>query len=471
MIINLPKYYLKYAIVTYFLVLLSVMIMNIQGVMPVIWICISSITFISFFYFLKNLPISWHKYSDSYFRKKLFKTALIIRVVVVVFMYFLFEVLNSRPFEFDAGDSLFYHNLATQMSDKALNLDSRFYTDITSFIAFSDRGYPVFLTFLYCLFFKSILLTRIVHAIFGAWSCVIIYDFTKRNFNEPTARLAGIIMLLLPNLIYYCGLHLKETIMTFLTILSINYADIIFKEQKLKLSNILILALCIFSLFTLRTLLAVAVLFSFFFSVVITKKMGTKTRKIIVFVIILAFGGIIFASFLKDDINFYRNGVKGNQQAQLQHFATRQNGNKLAVYGSKAIFAPLILTAPFPTLTDTHQDNQMMSSGAVFTHNIYSFFIIMSFFLIIKRGLWRKYSLIIAFVTSYIVILIFSAFVLSERFHLPSLPFLAILAAYGMYELNNHERKYIKYYAIFLFFISCVIIGWNWFKLAGRDMI
>ena len=54
-----------------------------------------------------------------------------------------------------------------------------------------------------------------------------------------------------------------------------------------------------------------------------------------------------------------------------------------------------------------------------------------------------------------------------ERFHLPALPVLLIFAAYG---IGRQENKHKKYFTWWLVFIFVAIIGWSWFKLAGRGM-
>ncbi len=473
MIYYFPKYFYTKAIVMYVLVLLIVTIASINYVMPLIWFFTSSLTIFLFFYFLHTFSKDWANYSDKIFRKKVFLTAFAIRVVIVTLMYFLFEELNGEPFEFDAADAHFYDDIASEVSDGLSNLDFSFYENsLARDIGLSDRGFPIYLGIVYSFVFKSILMARFVNGLLGAWSCVLIYDFTKRNFNEAIAKLAAIIMMLSPNLIYYAGLHLKETVMVFFVIAAINYADQLMKTSKPSANLIVMTSLAIFSLFMFRTVLAAAVLFSFVFSTLVQSERVTgNSRKSLLFFLFVLMAGYIYTSSLMDDVNIYMKGASGNQDAQLKHFSKREGGNKLAKYGTKLVFAPLILSAPFPTLVDTGQENQMMISGAVFTHSIYAFFAITAVFLIIKRRLWRRYSLILAFVASYLGILTFSAFVLSERFHLPILPFIAILTAYGIYCINNSDKKYIKYYIPYLIFIAFVIIGWNWFKLAGRGMM
>ena len=69
--------------------------------------------------------------------------------------------------------------------------------------------------------------------------------------------------MLCPNLIYYSGLHLKETEMVFLTVLTMERFDYYMKMDKSNIINYLYVLVIVFLLFALRTFLAVSVLFAF----------------------------------------------------------------------------------------------------------------------------------------------------------------------------------------------------------------
>jgi hypothetical protein len=47
------------------------------------------------------------------------------------------------------------------------------------------------------------------------------------------------------------------------------------------------------------------------------------------------------------------------------------------------------------------------------------------------------------------------------------MPFLMILSAFGIANVTNKTKKWFNWYLIALFVI---VIGWNWFKLAGRGL-
>jgi hypothetical protein len=111
-----------------------------------------------------------------------------------------------------------------------------------------------------------------------------------------------------------------------------------------------------------------------------------------------------------------------------------------------------------------------MIHGGNFVKNILSFFTIASMFILLFSGDWRKYVLPLALLCGYLIVLVFSSFAQSERFHLPILPFSLMFAAYGISKMNEvwWIKKYYPYWCALMFI---AVVAWNWFKLAGRGMI
>ncbi len=436
---------------------------------PIIWLLFSIITVFLFFTYLSLFNFKWNNIPEQLFKRVLFSYAFSIRLTFILFLYLLFQIKTGQPFEFYAADSLMYHRLGIEISSGLI--DGRFEAfDKMRFLGYSDRGYPFILSVLYVIGFQTIIFPRIIHAILGAWTCVLIYKLAKRNFGEIAGRIAGIMAMLLPNLIYYTGLHLKETIMVFLLVALFERADYLLRSRQFQIKTILIIALLNVSLFSFRTVLGTAALISIVGAFIFSSGqfMGWSKRMILIFWI-----GLIVYFFLFERVNneisqyWMQRGT--NQASQMRHFSTREGANELAEYGNTALFAPLMLFAPFPTLVNIKgQENHMMLAGAYYTRNVYAFFVIIALLVLIKQKIWRNHLLIIIFILSYLAILAKSGFALSERFHLPAVPFLLILAAYGITQMNY---KNARYYVPYLIVMALVIIGWNWFKLAGRGLI
>jgi hypothetical protein len=166
----------------------------------------------------------------------------------------------------------------------------------------------------------------------------------------------------------------------------------------------------------------------------------------------------------------WKQGGSG-QQANMEWITQRKNGNLFAKYAGAAVFAPMIFTIPFPTMAETPgQENQKMIHGGNFVKNILSYFTIMALVILLFSGDWRKYVLPLAVMCGYLVVLVFSNFAQSERFHLPILPLSLMFAAYGIgiSQKIPWMKKYYPYWCVLMFLAA---IAWNWFKLAGRGMI
>jgi len=442
----------------------SVLFKNV--LLPWLWVLFAFIEVFGFFYFVNQTGRSWASISSKRLIRKLFWVSLFLRVIWVVFSYYFFIAQTGEPFDWVMADSWGYHTWALEASDSFS--EKGFAQFFESGIGYSDLGYPMYLTAVYLIFGKSIIIARLLFAFFSAWTCVLIYKLAKRNFGEVSGRIAGIMAVLLPNFIYYTGLHLKETLMVFLIVAFMERADYLLRSNKISAPYLLILGLLAASLFFLRTVLGLSAIFALFSALMLSKKIAkTWLNRMVVlfwFSIIIWF----FASAeIQGEINYFYQ-QQYQQEASMEYRAKREGGNAFATYGTAAVFLPVILVAPFPTMVNIdYQKQQMLLSGAYFVRNIYAFFVILALILMLKRKKWRNHILILSFIAAYCFILAKSSFAISERFHLPIVPFLLILAAFGITQLNKSNKVFFIPYVIL---IVMIIIGWNWFKLAGRGM-
>ncbi len=468
------KYFTSKAIGYYLAVLFLVNMAFINYFMPLIWWLFGIVAVVGFFNGTRNLIVKWADLPEKIFIKKLFKTALIIRVVVVTIMYFLYTALTGVPFEYHAADVGFYHSIAEFgaqcLWDGKFDLTNQFLTQ-DSRIAFSDMGYPIFLSTVYALTGKSILLSRIINAIFSAWMVVLVYRLAQRNFGEQVGRMAGIFVMLMPNFLYYAASTLKENDMIFLTVLFIERADFLLRSQNFSFKAILPTMLIIGYLFMFRTALAAALIFALFTAVFLTSKRVLKLQKKFVLGIwVFATVAFFIGGTVATEIEQLWSSRTGNQEKMLEYRATRKDGNKFATYAGAAVFAPMIFVIPFPTIVNVHhQENQQLIHGGNYVKNIMVFFVIYVLFHFIKTGKWRDHLLISAATLGYLMVIAFSAFAQSERFHLPALPFILIFAAYGISIFDM--RKHGKYFNWWVMFIFVAIVAWSWFKLAGRGLV
>lgn len=465
----LSNYFTSKAIATYIIVLGVCFLVFAGRGLPFLWIIFGLVEVITFFYFSNVFTLRWATISNRVFTKELFATALIIRIVYVVFAYFFYLFMTDQPHEFGAGDALDYHLNGVRTAD--LLATGNFGSYFSQFRhGLSDSGFPLWLSIIYFFSDNSILIARLVNALVGAYSCIIIYKLAQRNFGESAGRISAVLAMMLPTLIYYCGIHNKETVMVFILLAFTERADYFLRLRTFRTWNLILVILLGSSLFFFRTVLAVAAWFALFSALLFSSNrlIGLARKSIYIAWFTIAALVVISGSILTE-VQGYLKDRGTNQQAQMRGYTMGKGANAWSKYGSSSIFMPIILFAPFPTMVNVEtQKNAMMINGNLFTRNIYAFFVVIALFVLYKRKMLSEHVLILALLLSYLAILAISGFALSERFHMPVVPFLLILAGYGVTQTNNRN---VKYYLTYLVVIGIVIIGWNWFKLAGRGVI
>lgn len=436
--------------------------------LPFIWILFGAISVFSFFFFSSILSIKWLNIDNNTFQKKVFGTALFLRLLYVVLIYFFYLTKTGQPFEFSAGDAYGYHITANWIVDMFFGGGLDYYFNHFR-TGVSDSGWELIMSFIYLISFRSILMVRIVNALVSALMVVLIYKIARRNFGENAAKISAIMALLLPQFFYYSGLHVKETMMIFLLMSFIERADNLLHSRRFTFINILIVVLLGVSLFFFRTVLAAAAWFALFSAFLLSsQKIMSQYHRIVIIGWLVIASAFVFTGKISDEVSGYMGARKTNQENRYEYFSTRKGANQLARYGSAAIFIPIIIPAPFPTLVNIpEQQNTMMTNGDLFTRNVYVFFVFVAFYVLFKKKKLTESLLLSVFLGSYLLILANSGFALSPRFHVPALPFFLIFAGYGITQIT---RQSSSYYVLYLIGISIVVVAWNWFKLAGRGL-
>ena len=465
----MPKYFSSKAISTYFFILIVTILAFRSSPMPWLWIGFGIVEVFAFFHFTTEVTYRWAGMHERSFSQLVFRTAFVIRLLYVVAIYFFYLIKTGQPFEFEAADSLGYHQEALMMVDWIKGGD--FVRMLLNYReGVSDLGHPLWMTFVYLFSYNSIIVVRLINALLGAYTCVFIYRLAYRNFGERAARISAVFAMLLPTLIFYCGLHTKETMMIFLLTAFAERSDYMLRTRGIHPKRILVVVALGLSLFFFRTVLAVSAWFALFSAILFSSdRIIGSTRRLVYAVWIIAAALIVFSGRILTEVEFYISTRLENQQQHLDYFASRDEGaNTYARYGSAAVFFPLVVVGPLPTMVNTYQDNAMMIHGSNIVRNIYVFFVLLALYLLYKERALKKHVLILVLLFSYLMILALSGFALSERFHMPAVPFLLIFAGYG---ITRCDRKNVKYYVPYLILVAVLVIGWNWFKLAGRGII
>ena len=472
-----PQKVTNSAVITYFAAMIGCISLYSTNIMDIQWWIFGLVEVLGFFYFANRQSKVWINLGPVSFVKKLFWTAFALRLAWVFISYTLYYYWTDTAFSIGAADELLYDEIARHTANYIREGHWNLYSEIMQYargLHFSDSGYPIFLSVLYWIFDDSVLIARIIKALLSTWTVVLIYKVTARNFGEHTGRVAAIMCMLMPNLMYYCSLQLKEVEMVFLAMLFIERADHLLRQEKLKFLPIAALMLIPLVLFTIRTALAATLVAAFLCALLLTSgRVVGLGKRIVIGIVTGAFviTMLLSSTSIGQDVREMWASGGSTQQGNMEWRTKRDNGNMYAKYAGAAVFAPMIFTIPFPTMTDTPgQENQKMIHGGNFVKNIMSFFTIMSMVVLLFSGGWRKHVLLVATLCGYLVVLTFSNFAHSERFHQPILPLTLMFAAYGITLVRDNPwiKKYFPYWC-FVMFIAA--IAWNWFKLSGRGMI
>ena len=266
-----PKIFSKKVIWLYLVALLVVSLAFLNYSMKALFVVSGVLSVVLFFHFSNTLPKKWARMSDQSAGKKIFVTALIIRVFWVIISCIMFWYLHDDLFDFEAMDSKTYHDCA--VLGHQLMKNREYFANIRNLGIggeLSDAGYVTYLSFIYYLTNDSIIFVRLLKAVWGAWTCLLIYKIANRNFGAATGRLAGIMCMIAPNLVYYCGLHLKEVEMVFLATLFVERADYLLRKKQIKATETVITVLIGVLTFFFRTALGAVLCLSFLMAVVFT---------------------------------------------------------------------------------------------------------------------------------------------------------------------------------------------------------
>ena len=466
MLTYFPKYFSTRAIIAYFVTLALVSALYMNRVLPLQFVLFGVVAVVTFFVFSNKLTMAWERYSVRMFPKKLFLAALLIRLVYVIFIYFYYIGATGQPHAFHAGDELFYQRAAEVWYNYGYE---EFKGYLKSYMDFSDAGYCCWLALLYLPFGPYVLVGRVVKCVLDAFTCVLLYNIGKRNFGEAAGRIGGVFYMLMPNAWLYCGVTLKEIEMAFMVVLFVERGDLALRSPKLKIQDLLLPLLIIGVMLTFRTAMAAVLAAAMVAALILTSKKQLQLWKKILFTTL--FGLWMLATTgveLLQEAQSLWEGREQNQTVGYQYRSEIQGGNNLAKYATASVFAPLIFTIPFSSMVEVQgQENQMMMNGANFIKNILSGLTILALFLLLKRGDWRKHVLPIAVMCGYLVVLVFSNFAHSERFHFPVLALELMFAAFGVTQLTN---KHKRWYVIWLVGMSVANIAWALIKLKGRGL-
>lgn len=474
---KMPSWLIGKSVLFFFIALVACLVVHgyVPGMDLLLTACISIVVF---FFGAQSMANKWAKTSEKRFLRNVFVTGFLIRLLWIAYMYFIFNPNHYGNTFGDTADTEWYmafgRDLAAWMrGDVALPLSGVIDRNMS---AIDDVGYPMWLGIIYLLTgdISDVFIPFVLKCVLGAYCATLIYRVAKRHFGVGTARIAAIFVCLNPNMIYWCATMMKEAEMVFVVCLAVDKLDeALSSGKKLTFRALLPGLLAGLYLFFMRTPLALALFLGVAAHVVFaSNKVLSLGKKILMGVVVCAVLIVSVGDRIINQSKGYIEMVDSDTQKKNMEWRSNKSGNTLAKYAGAAVFAPLIFTIPFPTFNQANVSQlvQIQTAGGSFIKNILSFFVIVLMLLFLASGEWRRHVFIIAYTCAYLVVLVFSAFAQSGRFHMPIWPMLMLFAAYGVQMAKNNKRLRTGF-VIVLVVEVVLCLAWNWFKLKGRGMI
>ena len=437
------------------------------------------ISIVLFFYVGRSMSNKFSLQSEKKFLRSVFTVGLIVRILWLLYLFFVFNPRYYGNTYGSTADTDWFMAFGKYLSEW-LGGNSNYSLSQTIEInmsAIDDIAYPMILGVEYLLTggISDVFIPMVVKSIMGAYCAQCAYRITKRHFGEGTARMAAIFVCLNPNMIYWCASMMKEAEMVFFCCMAVDkFDEALSTNSQLKMKSLLPGIFYGFVILFMRTTLGLALFMGVLAHILLAdKRIISIGKKIVIGALVAIVLFVTVGDQLMLQSKRYLNVVQsGGQEQNMEWRSERKGGNSFAKYASATVFAPLIFTIPFPTFNAAHEGQlvQIQLSGGYFIKNIFSFFVIVILIQLLLSGVWRKHVFILAYTCAYLVVLVFSGYAQSGRFHMPIWPMLMIFAAHGIQMAKTYKRmrnwfQYVLYAEVF------VCLAWNWFKLAGRGMI
>lgn len=475
---SLPDWLIKNSIVFFFISLLACWLM--WGNVPNYDLVLTSfISIVLFFLVGKSMSNKFSLLREKIFLRSVFTVGFIVRILWVLYMFFIFNPRHYGTRHGDGADTDWFMAFGKNLSEWLSGNSMQTLSEIIDFnmSAIDDVAYPMILGVEYLLTggISDVLIPFIIKSILGACCAIYAYRIAKRHFGEGAARIAVIFVCLNPNIIYWCGTMMKEAEMVFFCCLAVDkFDEALSSNSQLTIKSLIPGIFCGLVLLFMRTTLGLALFGAVMVHIILAdRRIISRGKKIVMGVLTVLILSLVVGDHLMVQSKGYLEMAQSDyQQKNMEWRSERAGGNSFAKYASATVFAPLIFTIPFPTYNQANEVQllQVQLSGGYFIKNILSFFVIIVLVQFLITGEWRKHVLLIAYTCAYLLVLVFSGFAQSGRFHMPVWPMLMIFAAYGV-QLAKIDKKMRRWFTYVLYMEIFVCLAWNWFKLAGRGMI
>lgn len=437
------------------------------------------ISIVLFFFVGRHMSNQFSLLGEKKFLRSVFTVGFVVRFLWILYMFFVFNPRYYDSRHGDGADTDWYMDFGRYLSEWISGNSMYSLSELIdiNMSAIDDVAYPMILGIEYLLTggVSDVFIPYIVKSLLGACCAVLVYRIAKRHFGEGAARIAAIFVCLNPNIIYWCGTMMKEAEMVFFCCLAVDkFDEALSSNSQLTIKSLLPGILCGLVILFMRTTLGLALFAAVMVHIVLAdKRIISIGKKILMGALTILVLSVVAGDHLLEQSKGYIEKANSDyQKTNMEWRSEREGGNSFAKYATAGVFAPLIFTIPFPTFNQAYEAQllQVQLSGGYFIKNILSFFVIIVLIQFLLSGEWRKHVFLIGYTCAYLVVLVFSGFAQSGRFHMPIWPMLMIFAAYGV-QLAKTDKKMRRWFTYVLYMEVFVCLAWNWFKLAGRGML
>ncbi|WP_025743577.1 glycosyltransferase family 39 protein [Aquimarina pacifica] len=437
--------------------------------LPILLIGVAIILF--FYTTLRGYTVLWRNTNNI--KTKLFFHSLLYRILGILGMYFITLNYdpNSLPFELSAADSWNYHYSGVIVADAIRDNKNIFMSLSTFWKSESDYGFSIIIGAIYSIFGKIPYVIKLFNAIVGSFTVLRIYQITKIIYQGEQAKIAGILAMIMPPLLWFGGMFLKETILIFLLVNATYFAMKITKSLNYRPYYITLILLHFGLIFYFRVVLAPILLIAILLQMSLFK-LKKRSDYLFSFLIVagIMIGSIYVMKALHMDIYVEEAIAASSDQFgnELEGASKSRGVNYAAALVAPLLVAGAILT-PFPSVLDfeasqlaiyAHFQNEVIRNGMYF-------FVFFGLIRAIKLK-QKKTILVGSLAIIYILVLAASGISHQDRFQIISLPFLIIFMSDGIVSKYKQQQRHWTLYLILIF---AIILMWNVFKLSIRQLI
>jgi hypothetical protein len=378
---------------------------------------------------------------------------IIIRMTLAIF----FRIDYADSGGLITPDEFYYFDYSGDITDAWMSGLFLSLDDIHNMVGTRNYGYHIY-DALHFMILEDKLLPVISNIFLDILTSLIVFKFTVKNFGDKLGKLAFLLIIFNPYLIYWSTFNLKDSLLTFLTALIIYTVD----RSKKKLLYVFVITLLMILLASLRFYLTFIFVFLLVAMTSLNKEFKFHYRFLIGFTIVISVLLLYFYTPLKDTFHeLMSEGIHTSYQsyttrsfevAQDTDYTTQHisgHDPKSLVFSSMhALFAPSPL--------NLEGDGKYLVLGTLFWYFLIPYSIIGTLILIKSRRLGMINLLLVLFPLIMLTIMILMPAINEPRHRLVALPCVTILAALGIASKYRYKNAIVF---ITLVVILAVVVG------------